>query len=156
MFPLPTPQSSNYDFDQQYPLPCAKVLGERRKRKYAFRPASVVNVSGMSFGSISASAVEALNRGAKISQWLHNTGEGGVSPHRYMNYSAINPIGGCPERPTQTQSYGWYWVMGTKITDYAVGEGRRILRLLKHFYIVDVVISIFSLTSVQQYQRVIS
>jgi hypothetical protein len=44
-------------------LPCAKVLGAARRRRHAFRPDSVVNISGMSFGSLSGNAVEALNRG---------------------------------------------------------------------------------------------
>lgn len=64
-----------------YRLPCAKVLGGHQGRKHAFRPASVVNVSGMSFGSLSGAAVEALNRGARICGCLRNTGEGGISPH---------------------------------------------------------------------------
>src|ERR687890_1955516 len=34
-------------------LPCAKVLGAARARPQAFRPASVVNISAMSFGSLS-------------------------------------------------------------------------------------------------------
>ncbi|HEX9885526.1 MAG TPA: FMN-binding glutamate synthase family protein [Longimicrobiales bacterium] len=67
--------------DEGYPLPCAKVLGGHRGRRQAFRPASVVNISGMSFGSLSSAAIEALNRGAAICGCLQNTGEGGVSPH---------------------------------------------------------------------------
>lgn len=43
--------------------------------------ASLLNVSAMSFGSLSANAVEALNAGAKIGGFAHNTGEGGISPH---------------------------------------------------------------------------
>ncbi len=43
--------------------------------------ASVLNVSAMSFGSLSGNAVEALNAGAKIGGFAHNTGEGGISPH---------------------------------------------------------------------------
>ena len=43
--------------------------------------ASVLNISAMSFGSLSANAVEALNSGAKIGGFAHNTGEGGISPH---------------------------------------------------------------------------
>ncbi len=67
-----------------YTLPCAKVLGGDRCRDRAFRPSSVVNVSGMSFGSLSGAAVEAMNRGAAIAGCLHNTGEGGISPfHRH-------------------------------------------------------------------------
>jgi len=62
-------------------LPAAKVLGAWRERPGAFRPASVVNISGMSFGSLSGPAVEALNRGCQIAGCLHNTGEGGISDH---------------------------------------------------------------------------
>jgi len=43
--------------------------------------ASVLNISAMSFGSLSANAVEALNAGARIGGFAHNTGEGGISPH---------------------------------------------------------------------------
>ena len=62
-------------------IPCAKVLGGAAAAAKAFRPASIVNISGMSFGSLSGTAVEALNRGAAIAGCLQNTGEGGVSPH---------------------------------------------------------------------------
>ncbi len=65
------------------PVPCAKVMGEWRDRKLKFRPESVLYVSAMSYGSMSANAVEALNRGCAISGALHNTGEGGIAhPHR--------------------------------------------------------------------------
>jgi glutamate synthase domain-containing protein 2 len=47
--------------------------------------ASVFNVSAMSFGALSANAVEALNGGAKIGNFAHNTGEGGISPHHTVN-----------------------------------------------------------------------
>jgi glutamate synthase domain-containing protein 2 len=43
--------------------------------------ASILNVSAMSFGSLSANAVEALNAGANIGGFAQNTGEGGISPH---------------------------------------------------------------------------
>ncbi|WP_367388481.1 FMN-binding glutamate synthase family protein [Lewinella sp. LCG006] len=43
--------------------------------------ASIFNVSAMSFGSLSSAAIEALNGGAKIGNFAHNTGEGGVSPY---------------------------------------------------------------------------
>ncbi len=42
---------------------------------------SLLNVSAMSYGSLSAHAVEALNRGAAKGGFSHNTGEGGVSPY---------------------------------------------------------------------------
>jgi glutamate synthase domain-containing protein 2 len=42
---------------------------------------SVLNVSAMSYGSLSSNAIEALNGGAKIGGFAHNTGEGGLSPY---------------------------------------------------------------------------
>lgn len=42
---------------------------------------SILNVSAMSFGSLSQNAIEALNGGAKIGGFAHNTGEGGISPY---------------------------------------------------------------------------
>lgn len=43
--------------------------------------ASVLNISAMSFGALSAHAIEALNKGAKIGNFYHDTGEGGISPY---------------------------------------------------------------------------
>lgn len=43
--------------------------------------ASIYNVSAMSFGAISAEAIRALNRGAKMGRYYQNTGEGGLSKH---------------------------------------------------------------------------
>ena len=43
--------------------------------------ASILNISAMSFGSLSSHAVESLNAGAKIGSFAHNTGEGGISPY---------------------------------------------------------------------------
>ncbi|WP_417557118.1 FMN-binding glutamate synthase family protein [Mesoflavibacter zeaxanthinifaciens] len=62
-------------------LPCAKVMGQYNNRKRPYRPASVINVSAMSFGSLSAKAIESLNKGVKIADAYHNTGEGGLSPY---------------------------------------------------------------------------
>ncbi|AYF44529.1 glutamate synthase domain protein [Halobacteriovorax sp. BALOs_7] len=42
---------------------------------------SIFNISAMSFGSLSSRAVEALNRGAKLNNFAHNTGEGGISDY---------------------------------------------------------------------------
>ena len=78
---------------EAYPLPSAKVLGAHRGRRGAFRPVSVVNISGMSFGSLSAAATEALNRGAALSGCLHCTGEGGISPHHLHEGELIFQIG---------------------------------------------------------------
>ncbi|WP_111684128.1 FMN-binding glutamate synthase family protein [Winogradskyella tangerina] len=62
-------------------VPCAKVMGAFNKRKRPYRPASIINVSAMSFGSLSAKAIDSLNRGVKIADAYHNTGEGGLSPY---------------------------------------------------------------------------
>ena len=43
--------------------------------------ASVLNISGMSFGALSANAIRALNIGAKLGNFAHDTGEGGFSRH---------------------------------------------------------------------------
>ncbi|WP_046745629.1 FMN-binding glutamate synthase family protein [Kordia zhangzhouensis] len=62
-------------------LPCAKVMGEFNKRKRPYRPASIINVSAMSYGSLSAKAVESMNKGVQMANAYHNTGEGGLSPY---------------------------------------------------------------------------
>jgi glutamate synthase domain-containing protein 2 len=74
-------------------LPSAKVLGGPRGRRHAFRPESVVNISAMSFGSLSGAAVEALNRGAALAGCLHNTGEGGISRHHRHGGELVFQIG---------------------------------------------------------------
>ncbi len=47
--------------------------------------ASLLNISAMSYGSLSANAVRALNKGAKIGGFAHDTGEGGFSPYHEEN-----------------------------------------------------------------------
>lgn len=74
-------------------LPCAKVIGAARGRKHAFRPESLINVSAMSFGSLSAPAVQALNRGCALAGALQNTGEGGLSSHHRQGADLIFQIG---------------------------------------------------------------
>jgi len=55
-----------------------RVGGPACRQPYA---ASMLNVSAMSYGSLSKNAVLALNTGAKIGGFAHNTGEGGLSPY---------------------------------------------------------------------------
>jgi len=56
--------------------------------------ASLLNISAMSFGSLSASAIRALNQGAKAGGFAHDTGEGGISPyHREAGGDLIWEIG---------------------------------------------------------------
>ena len=42
---------------------------------------SVFNISAMSFGSLSPNAIRALNKGAKLGGFAHDTGEGSISSH---------------------------------------------------------------------------
>lgn len=55
-----------------------QVGGPQCRRPYSM---SVLNISAMSFGALSANAVLALNRGAALGHFAHDTGEGGVSRH---------------------------------------------------------------------------
>ena len=57
----------------------ALVIGPHARTPYEAQ--SIINISAMSFGSLSAPAVRALSKGAaKAGCWL-NTGEGGLAPH---------------------------------------------------------------------------
>lgn len=102
MFPLNEPHEGDADHHPLYLLPCAKVIGAARGRPKAFRPSSIVNVSAMSFGSLSSAAIEALNRGAKLGQFMHNTGEGGVSPYHKQGGDLVWQLGtgyfGCRDK----------------------------------------------------------
>ncbi len=76
-----------------YFLPCAKVMGAYNKRRRPYRPASVINVSAMSFGSLSARAVESLNRGCGLAHSFQNTGEGGLSPYHKTGADVVFHFG---------------------------------------------------------------
>src|SRR6187399_1862327 len=92
-FPLEVPHPGDPGFDAQFQIPCAKVMGGARGRARAFRPASVVNVSGVSFGSLSGPAIEALNRGSQTAGCLQSSGEGGVSSHHLKGGESIWQVG---------------------------------------------------------------
>lgn len=87
--PFPLPPAADPTAGQEG----GKVLGGAHGRKQAFRPASWVNISGMSYGALSARAVEALNRGAALAGCLHNTGEGGLAPAHLNGGDLIFQIG---------------------------------------------------------------
>jgi glutamate synthase domain-containing protein 2 len=56
--------------------------------------ASIFNISAMSFGSLSANAILALNKGAMMGNFAHDTGEGSISPyHREFGGDLIWEIG---------------------------------------------------------------
>jgi glutamate synthase domain-containing protein 2 len=47
--------------------------------------ASVLNISAMSFGALSARAIQALNEGARRGGFAHDTGEGSISAHHRVH-----------------------------------------------------------------------
>jgi glutamate synthase domain-containing protein 2 len=89
-FPAAPPEGGDPD---DWPLPSAKVLGAPRGRAKAFRPASVVNISGMSFGALSARAVESLNAGAALAGCMQTTGEGGLTPYHLHGGDLVMQFG---------------------------------------------------------------
>ncbi|KXJ58065.1 MAG: glutamate synthase [Alteromonas sp. Nap_26] len=62
--------------------PRVVIGGPDCKKPYS---ASVLNISAMSFGSLSKNAILALNRGAAKGGFFHNTGEGGLTPYHLEN-----------------------------------------------------------------------
>ena len=63
----------------EHTLHVPKLIGAGAKHPY--QPKSFFNISAMSFGSLSAPAVQALSYGAAMGECWLNTGEGGVSPY---------------------------------------------------------------------------
>lgn len=54
------------------------TVGAGRTQPYDI---SLFNISAMSFGALSANAIRALNRGARLGGFVHDTGEGSISPY---------------------------------------------------------------------------
>ncbi|MEZ4656349.1 MAG: FMN-binding glutamate synthase family protein [Caldilineaceae bacterium] len=101
VFPLPEPHKGDPNYDPDHKIACAKVVGGPRQRAKAFRPASVINISAMSYGSLSSAAVEAINQGVQIAGCMQNTGEGGIAPYHLNGGDLVWQIGtgyfGCRE-----------------------------------------------------------
>ena len=70
--------------------PRVKFGADRCKKPYM---ASPLNISAMSYGSLSGNAIKALNRGAKIGGFSHNTGEGSLSPYHKQGGDIVWQIG---------------------------------------------------------------
>ncbi|MCB9868395.1 MAG: FMN-binding glutamate synthase family protein [Planctomycetes bacterium] len=92
-FGYPSPEPGTEGYDPEHRIPCAKVLGGFRQRRKAFRPESILYVSAMSFGSLSAAAVEAIDQGCARAGALHNTGEGGIAPFHDHGAGLIYQLG---------------------------------------------------------------
>ncbi|MEI2697493.1 MAG: hypothetical protein V9E94_03790 [Microthrixaceae bacterium] len=69
-FPAPRSPDEPRAIDPSFRVPCLKVLGASHGRRHHWRPLSFVNVSGMSFGSLSGAAVTALDQGAARQELL--------------------------------------------------------------------------------------
>ena len=70
------------DIDEMNHDPRVTIGGKDCKQPYH---ASILNISAMSFGSLSKNAILALNKGAKKGNFFHNTGEGGLTPYHEEN-----------------------------------------------------------------------
>ncbi|MGB0453037.1 MAG: FMN-binding glutamate synthase family protein [Bacteriovoracaceae bacterium] len=70
---------SPLDYDEVKPENLRVTVGGRDcKQPYS---ASILNISAMSYGSLSSNAILALNKGANTENFAHNTGEGSISQH---------------------------------------------------------------------------
>ena len=68
-----------------------EIGGPQCRQPYS---ASIFNISAMSFGALSANAIRALNQGAALGGFAHDTGEGSISPyHREHRGDLIWEIG---------------------------------------------------------------
>ncbi len=83
----------NHTENDPYFIPCAKVIGLSHQRRKPFRPYSIVNISAMSYGSLSQQAQTSLNLGAAMVGSFHNTGEGGLSPFHQKGADVVFQIG---------------------------------------------------------------
>ena len=86
-----------------------RIGGDRCLQPYS---SSILNISAMSFGSLSGNAISALNRGAKLGSFAHDTGEGGLSRYHRQNGGsmksgrailAVAPMTGISTRPSFRQ-----------------------------------------------------
>lgn len=63
---------------------------------------SILNIGAMSYGALSKTAISALNEGASLGGFAHNTGEGGISEYHLRNGDLIWQIGtgyfGCRDK----------------------------------------------------------
>lgn len=94
------------------------VGGPECKKPYS---ASILNISAMSYGALSANAIQALNGGAKLGGFYHNTGEGGLSPHHLSGGGDI------------------VWQIGTGYFGCRTDEGKFSPELFEKLTLLDVV-----------------
>ena len=80
-----------YNHEEIHEEPRIIIGGPDCRQPYS---CSIFNISAMSYGSLSKNAILALNGGAAIGGFAHNTGEGGISPHHdHFNGDLIYQLG---------------------------------------------------------------
>jgi glutamate synthase domain-containing protein 2 len=92
-----------------HPTPRIRIGGPDCEKPYE---SSILNISAMSFGSLSKNAILALNTGARLGGFAHNTGEGSISPyHAEPGGDLIWQIGtgyfGCRDRDGNFDARGF-------------------------------------------------
>ncbi len=104
-FPVRDPRPGEPGYDPEHRVPCAKILGAHRGRAKAFRPDSIINISAMSYGSLSAPAVRAINEGSNLAGCWQDTGEGSISEHHLHGGDLLWQLGtgyfGCRDEKGQ-------------------------------------------------------
>jgi glutamate synthase domain-containing protein 2 len=70
--------------------PRVLIGGSRCKQPYS---ASILNISAMSYGALSPTAIKSLNQGSKLGGFYHNTGEGGISEYHLQGGDLCFQIG---------------------------------------------------------------
>lgn len=90
---------SIYTTEKLEVAPRVKIGGKDCTQPYQ---ASLLNISAMSYGSLSSKAIESLNLGAKLGGFYHNTGEGGISSYHRSGGDVTYQIGtgyfGCRDK----------------------------------------------------------
>jgi len=108
--------------EDRLPTP-SLVIGEGYCR-YPFEAKSIVNISGMSYGAISAPAVRSLSRGAGLAGCWMDTGEGGLAPYHLEGHcDVIMQIG--------TAKYGIRDLDGS----FSADKAKELARVVKAFEI---------------------
>lgn len=83
-------QHSIYPAAKLEAAPRVMIGNTQCKQPYS---ASIFNISAMSFGALSKNAITALNLGAKAGNFLHDTGEGSISPYHRHGGDLVWEIG---------------------------------------------------------------
>lgn len=83
-------QHSIYAAPKLSQLPRNLIGNKQCEQPYS---ASLFNISAMSFGSLSKNAISALNLGAKEGGFMHDTGEGAISPYHLLGGDLVYEIG---------------------------------------------------------------